>query len=520
MYVKKQTHAYWHKIGKLANRGLQLIESTDRKPMVLDNKLQSVQTKPDIIQIAIAISIFAAFLYIIFSTFGIASLISVLFAGGLVFYQIMDWKSPKSIHRHSSNRLSTYTITMIAMPFVIATAIAYDGYVNWQSIAKGILVWGMTFSFWYSLLFVPLAIRSKHRESILPEPTIYPSMSILMPAYNEEKVIGRSIESLVHADYPDKEIIVIDDGSGDRTLEIANKYKPQIKILHKEHGGKASALNYGLVFARGEIIVIVDADTIIGNNALRMITKEFSRDEVVAVAGNVKIKNLVNLLTWCQALEYLTSIQIMRRGLDYFGAIGIVPGALGAFRRKALRQVGEYTNDTLVEDFDTTVKVLKSGFVIQGSNDAVAYTQVPQTLKNFCRQRKRWYRGNLQNVIKHRDVLTNPRFGFLHKITYPLMIIQMLVVPFTGFLVWAFAAINIMQGEGPFVLSLATFFIIIQYLLTALSVRVQGDDKKIIAYSIFALIGYKQIVDFLSIKAVLEEVFKRKASWTSAERVR
>ena len=190
-----------------------------------------------------------------------------------------------------------------------------------MTITQAVFVWTLTLSFWQTMLFVPLAIRSAYRDSLISEPKVYPSMSILIPAYNEEKVIKNTIESIIQSDYPKKEIIVIDDGSKDRTLEIAKQYKNEIKVLHKENGGKASALNHGLLFTKGEIIVIVDADTIIGRNALKSIAKGLSDEKVAAVAGNIKIRNKVNWLTWCQALEYLSAIQIMRRALDYFGAI-------------------------------------------------------------------------------------------------------------------------------------------------------------------------------------------------------
>jgi cellulose synthase/poly-beta-1,6-N-acetylglucosamine synthase-like glycosyltransferase len=476
--------------------------------------------KVDFIQIIIACGIFSIFLFAMVITFSITSLIPIIFASGLVIYQIVSKGSPELEFKYGNKRMSLYAISLMVLPFVIATAIAYDGYVSWLSIPKAIFIWSISLSFWYSLLFVPLAIRSGYKESMMKEPDYYPIMSIIIPAYNEEKVIGLTIEALIHAEYPDKEIIIVDDGSIDNTLEIAKRYKHQAKVLHKENGGKASALNYGLTFAKGEIIVIVDADTVVGKKSLKMLARGFQKKEVAAVAGNIKIRNTVNLLTKCQALEYLTGIQIMRRGLDYFGSIPIVPGALGAFRRESLKEAGDYQKATLVEDFDATITVLKSGLSVQGSNSAVGYTQAPQKLNDFFKQRKRWYRGNLQVMKRHSNVLTNPRFGFLHKFTFPLMLINMLVIPFTGLAVWVFAAISVIQGEWQFVLFYTTMYIILQYLFSALAIRIDGDEKKNIVYSIFMLIGYKQLVDFLAIKAVIEEALKRKSVWTSAERVR
>ena len=152
--------------------------------------------------------------------------------------------------------------------------------------------------------------------------TTFPKISVIIPAYNEEKVVANTIEGLLETKYPNKEIIFVDDGSTDSTLAIASRYKEKIRVLHKENGGKSTALNYGIVYAKGDIVVIVDADTIIGRNSLKEIVKGFEIDEhVAAVAGNIKVRNRMNIITKCQALEYITGIQIVRRAFDIFGSI-------------------------------------------------------------------------------------------------------------------------------------------------------------------------------------------------------
>lgn len=476
---------------------------------------------PDPVLVCLACCIFGLLIYMAYSMFTFLSIIAISFAGGLAFYNILvRVRSIRQPHQYGRRNASFYSILILILPFLFGTIIAFDGYINFMTITQTVFVWTLTLSFWQTMLFVPLAIRSSYLDSITPEPSKFPSMSVLIPAYNEENVIHLTIESLLIAEYPKKEIIVIDDGSTDRTLEIAKRYQDKIKVVHKENGSKASALNFGLLFAKGEIIVIVDADTIVGRQSLKSIAKGLSDDNVAAVAGNIKIRNKVNWLTKCQALEYLSGIQIMRRALDYFGAITIVPGALGIFRKKDLEEAGSYHKDTLVEDFDATMKVLKSGLVVQGSSEAVAYTQAPQTFRDFYRQRKRWYRGNLQVLNRHSDALTNPRFGLLQKFVYPLMAIHMLLIPAASIVVWAFAVYQIILGNYSFVALMVTLYITLQYLLSAMAIRMDGDDKKIIAYSVFLVVGYKQLTDILQLKAVIEEVFKRKAKWTRARRVR
>ncbi|NDB63392.1 MAG: glycosyltransferase [Nitrosopumilaceae archaeon] len=523
---------------------------------ILESELKPTQKptprkiSPDPALVVLAVAIFSLLFFAAYMIYTLISVISITIAGIIAFYHVLSRKSPDTQYKYKAKGASFYTVAILVMPFAfgIINAIdvigAFDPFVGLEkfqilnqgsildsinrldgqhgtnAIIQAIFVWSLTLSFWQTMLFVPLAIRSAAREESLQDPKVWPRISVIVPAYNEEKVIQTTIESLLATDYPDKEIIVVDDGSKDNTLNLAMNYKEKIKVIHKENGGKASALNQGLLYTTGDIVTIVDADTIIGNSSLKHIARAMTESNVAAAAGNVKIRNKTNWLTWCQSLEYLSGIQIMRRGLDYFGAITIVPGALGAFRKKNLEEAGTYHKDTLVEDFDATLKVLRSGMIVNGSNKAVAYTQAPPTFGDFYKQRKRWYRGNLQVLKRHSDILLNPRFGYLHSLSYPLMAIHMLVVPFASFLVWAFAIYQIMQGDYFFVAYTLGMYITLQYLLSAMAVRMDKDDKKMILYSIFLVIGYKQIIDWMQIKAVIEEIFGKKAIWTSAQRVK
>jgi hypothetical protein len=312
----------------------------------------------DHVQIILVCAIFSVLFYTVYLMNTDLTMISLAFAAFIMFYQLFSARGKLySKFKYAKKMPAPFAIIMIVLPIVLASVASYEGYSVWQSPNRIIILWGMTITFWSTMMFVPLAIYSKYKEETMPEPVVYPWISVLVPAYNEEKVIARTIEGLLETDYTDKEIIIIDDGSKDKTLEVANKYKNKVKILHKENGGKASAMNYGLAFAKGEIVIIVDADTIIGRQALKQMVKGFGNDkDVAAVAGNIKVRNRVNWLTWTQALEYVAGIEIVRRAFDYFGSITIVPGALGAFRKSVLEGVGSYHKDTLVEDFDATIR--------------------------------------------------------------------------------------------------------------------------------------------------------------------
>ena len=466
-------------------------------------------------------AIFGVLFLMAYLLFSITSMVAIGIGAALVIYQIITLQGRlTSKFKYGARFPSSFLIFLIISPVALGITIGFDTYSIQQSVTKAVLLWGLTLTFWSTLLFVPLSLYSKYKEAALPEPTLYPKISILVPAYNEEKVIERTIQSLIETKYPDKEIIAIDDGSKDNTFQIINKYKRQIKALHKDNGGKASAINFGLAYSTGEIIVIVDADTIIGMDSLVYLARGFSVNEhVAAVAGNIKVRNRRNWLTWCQAIEYVAGIQIVRRALDVFGAISVVPGALGAFRRSVLEEIGSYHKDTLVEDFDVTLKILKTRLVIAGSIKATAYTEAPETLHSLYKQRKRWYGGNLQVFSRHADALVNPRFGLLQRLIFPYMIFSSVVMPFVGFITIGSAIYAAVFGNGIFVLEIFSIFIILQYLQVALAVRMDEEDPKLIAYGIFLVIGFKHILDFLLIRAVFEKMFKKEMTWTSAERV-
>ena len=350
---------------------------------------------------------------------GPLSMITMGIGGALSIYHMISHRSTKSLKNKKFLKYpSAFFLVLIGSPFLLGGVIIYEGAILSEFPARIFLLWGLTVTFWTTMLFVPMSIMSKRREVLRPDLRNYPLVSVIVPAFNEEVVIKKTLEAIIEAQYPRKEIIFVDDGSTDRTLSIVRQFKNQITILHKENGGKASALNYGIVYAKGEIIVIVDADTIIGRRAITELVKGFEANKNVgAVAANVKIKNRINWLTKCQAVEFIVGLQIMRRAFDEFGAITIVPGALGAFKKEHFANTGSYGHETIVEDFDQTIKVLKTGLITQGSDRAVAFTEAPSNLADFVKQRKRWYRGNIQVLARHKDAMSNSRFGNLQKIS-------------------------------------------------------------------------------------------------------
>jgi len=275
-------------------------------------------------------------------------------------------------------------------------------------------------------------LRSK-RFSIAGE--FAPAVAVLIPAYNEEKVIERTIRSALRSTYKNLRVIVIDDGSKDRTLDVARncfgreQSLGKVLILTKPNSGKADALNFGLKYLRPheEIFVGIDADTVIAKDAVALLVPHFQNAKVGAVAGNAKVGNRVNLWTRWQALEYITSQNFERRALNTLGAVSVVPGAIGAWRVSAVKQVCAFHTDTVAEDADLTMALLRTGYRVQYEDMALAYTEAPVNARGLMRQRFRWSFGILQAVYKHREVFA--RKGVLGWVALPNIIIFQILLP-------------------------------------------------------------------------------------------
>jgi len=261
-----------------------------------------------------------------------------------------------------------------------------------------------------------------------------PKVAVLIPAFNEEKVIERTVRSVLDSDYPNLHVIVIDDGSRDRTLEVARhafaleEAEGRVLIFTKPNAGKAEALNHGLQHLTDEeIFVGIDADTIIANDAISLLVPHFRNEKVAAIAGNAKVGNRVNLWTRWQALEYVTSQNFERRALNTMGAVSVVPGAIGAWRVSAVREAGGYHTDTVAEDADLTMALLRRGYRVEYEDRALAYTEAPTNAKGLMRQRFRWSFGILQSVYKHRAVFA--RKGALGWVALPNILIFQILLP-------------------------------------------------------------------------------------------
>ena len=306
----------------------------------------------------------------------------------------------------------------------------------------GFRVWHMVVKFFWAFMIFATALiflrtllvawlARRHHRKACASPLVQtaedtseaPPLSIIIAAYNEEKVIAKTLRSVVETDYKGEfEIIVVDDGSKDETAaEIARvaAVESRIRLMRQPNRGKAAALRNALDEARHCIVVFLDADTLFERATLRAIVRPFADPLVGAVSGNARVGNLRKLVAKFQSLEYICGFNLDRRAYTELNCITVVPGAVSALRRSAITAAGGFSQDTLAEDTDLTLTLHRLGYRITYASDAIAHTEAPETFPTLAKQRFRWAFGTMQCLWKHRDLVFNPRFGALGWFSLP-----------------------------------------------------------------------------------------------------
>jgi len=358
--------------------------------------------------------------------------------------------------------------------------------------------------------------EKKERRNI---PTNYfPKVSIIVPAYNEEVNAVRTVEGLLQSDYPNFDIIFIDDGSKDQTFaNVSHAFEnhPKVRVLTKPNGGKASALNFGIAQADGEILVCIDADTILTVDAISRMIPYFANPKVGGVAGSVRVGNTLNLLTHWQSIEYTTSQNFDRRAFDYINAIVVIPGAIGAFRKSAIDQINAFTTDTLAEDCDLTLRLLRAGYTVRTCNEALALTEAPEARKMFLKQRFRWAFGMMQSFWKHRDLLFSFKKLNIGWIVLPNLLIYNFIIPlFSPFVDIMFIAGLFTRHAGEYLLFYFLYFII-DCLISSLAYSYDNQKFgiKTALYLFVQRFIYRQLLFFVLLKAYVKAIKGELASW-------
>jgi len=389
---------------------------------------------------------------------------------------------------------------------------------------------------------VPLALLGAMRERRQGRGEDYhPTVSVLIAAYNERKVIGRTIRSVLESAYAPIEVIVVDDGSTDGTAEEVQRLcgvYPQVRLIRQPNQGKAAALNHAVQHATGEILVALDADTLFLPSTIPNLVKRFADPQVGAVAGNVKVGNRINVLTRWQAIEYITSQNLDRRAYALLNAVTVVPGAVGAWRREAVLQVGGYERDTMAEDMDLTWRLRRAGWRIETAPDAVGWTEAPDHLKGLFRQRFRWAYGTLQCLWKHRGALGH--YGGFGWVMLPsLWLFQVLfqiLSPWVDLQV-AWTLINVgeawltrgvlRQDWQPLPQAVAALsqigflyalFFAIELLASVVAFRLDRERMRLLWWLFWQKFVYRQLMYAVMIRSVLTALQGVRAGWNKVER--
>jgi poly-beta-1,6 N-acetyl-D-glucosamine synthase len=389
-----------------------------------------------------------------------------------------------------------------------------------------------------ALIIGILALVEKLRAAPKDDPDYKPRVTVLVPAYNEETVILDTVKSALASNYPNLEILVINDGSTDRTAELVQQTygrDPRVRLLLQSNHGKPSALNHGLTEATGEIVVSIDADTVVDPEAIPRLVRHFENPKVGAVAGNVKVMNRNRWLTRWQALEYITSQNLEKRAFDLLNCIPVVPGAVGAWRTELLRSMGGFSGDTVAEDTDLTLTIRRNGWKILYDEEAIGRTEVPETMEALIRQRFRWTFGTLQAVWKHRDVTGKPRYGTLGWIAIPNIFLFQIILPLVSPLIdllfllsialWGLAQLQIahlpqlwtLQDVERSLIFFAIFMVIDLFTCVVAFALERHEDWTLLAPLLIQRFYYRQMMYVVLFRALKEAVQGRPVGWRGVE---
>jgi cellulose synthase/poly-beta-1,6-N-acetylglucosamine synthase-like glycosyltransferase len=360
--------------------------------------------------------------------------------------------------------------------------------------------------------------RIKEKKEIAPDPNYKPKVSIIVPAFNEELNAERTVHNLLKSKYTDLEVIFVDDGSKDETyakVKATFANDSRVTVLTKPNGGKAAALNFGIERANGEILVCIDADTVLPADAIPKMIPYFANQEVGAVAGNVRVGNTLNMLTNWQSIEYITSQNFDRRAFDAVNAILVVPGAIGAFRKTVMKEIDGFTTDTLAEDCDLTLRILRAGYQIRSCNEALALTEAPETLNMFLKQRSRWTFGMMQSFWKHRDLLFVSRKLNLSWIALPNLLIFNFIIPIFSPIVDILFIAGLFTYDAPQYIFFYLLYYVIDCIISFMAYKFdkQKFTIKTAAYLFVQRFIYRQLLFYVLFKSYKKAIKGELVSW-------
>lgn len=348
-----------------------------------------------------------------------------------------------------------------------------------------------------------------------------PPVTVVVPAYNEEVGIGATVRTLLASDYPDLDVIVIDDGSTDSTAARAREAgggDPRLRVVSQPNGGKPTALNAGIAMTQREVVILVDGDTVFEPATAERLVAPFVADSRVgAVSGNTKVGNRRSLLGLWQHIEYVIGFNLDRRAFDVLQCIATVPGAVGAFRREALEAVGGVPDDTLAEDTDLTMAIVRSGRYVLYQDDARAWTETPGSIGALWRQRYRWSYGTMQAMWKHRHaVLESGPFG---RVALPYLLLFQVLLPMLAPVIDLWALYGVVFLDAWRVLAVWVGFMALQMALGAYAFRLDREKFRALWALPLQQFVYRQLMYLVVIQSVGAAVQGQRLRWHKLRRV-
>lgn len=406
------------------------------------------------------------------------------------------------------------------------TVLSWSGLFVYSSIVSLVIFLFILLIRYFATLF--MAYFYITRYTVQDKDGYYPFVSIIVPVFNEGKVLESSIESLLDLDYANYEIIIVNDGSGDNTAEVGEQlvgYRNgrlglvKVSLINKPNGGKAKALNAGIQYSEAQFVLCMDGDSQLSDQTLKVAVRHFADPAVGAVAGNVKVQNRHKILTDLQALEYLEGLNMARSAQGYLQLVNIIPGPIGVFRKNALRDAGFYSSDTFAEDADVTLKILAQGWKIIYEPNAMAYTEAPITIYQLLKQRYRWTRGILQAIRKHKKFLYNPTMNFNNSIILWTMFYEALIWPAMNIFVnLYFIIIALFYGLSSFIFLWWIGIAVLDLMAAIYCIAAEKEEFRLVPYAIIYRIVFILLIDVTKAMATIEEFLGFSMTWGKLER--
>lgn len=350
----------------------------------------------------------------------------------------------------------------------------------------------------------------------------YPLVTVIIPCFNEEKVVNNAAKSVLSMNYPNIEILIVDDGSSDATFDVIAllEKKGKIRAIHQENAGKAAALNRAVSEAHGDYVLCMDADSVINPEAIEIGIKYFEHDaKVAAVAGSVEIGNVNNAITSFQKLEYISGLNLFKIAQSFLGSVIVIPGPIGLFRKDILLEVGGYHSNTFAEDCELTIRLLMAGYKTLYDAKMIAITEAPDDFNSLISQRYRWNRGIVQAIKENAIWLLRPHKSFKNFLVIIYMFLESVFIPVANFAFGMFSiAYTLISKSENFVGYFFFQLVILDIIVTLFCIVTEKRSYSLLLYSAINRVTYSFSLEVVRFFSILDEFLMLPMNWSKLER--